>query len=438
MPDPLASPNVSPAAGLPTSTGRTMMPPIRGIKSMVWLNRHARGLTGFYLGLVKPQLLENLCRNDTPCMSRRHLQFTVECIAASSSIAVDEETPSRGLASTEAKKTHSDLLLHAREGHVWLSRYARGSTRCNSGLVYTRHLKERLKAGTGVKLLPQPEKQHPTRNRKPERVKAELGVREVVCRQQQGMVQLNGHEYGCSGHAGPPHPQKIAHTVLEPLHGLEISDSQLQVRAGQQRRVAGMMHLWEVMGRLSAQKNQEKKQQNELTINLLTWPGLPLHGSALHVQPPSSQRTHAHIPQKRGGACSHGPKGEREKRKRGRRKGSGGGERRGRRNSEQKSNIHRAGMTTCVLLVNLESAEMQHGLATTSGIYAGGKAGPSEPILARKSNMITGVTACCPHPSIYGLYYLIDIAAVACSNLWNLSKSVPLRLQNLILKAEDL
>ncbi|KAF8891910.1 hypothetical protein CPB84DRAFT_1938169 [Gymnopilus junonius] len=174
-------------------------------------------------------------------------------------------------------------------------------------------------------------------------------------------------------------PVKQLNGLVEPLHGLEISDSQLQARAGQQR--------------LSAQKNQEKKQQNELAIDLLTWPGLPLHRSALHVQPPSSQRTHAHIPQKRGGACSHGPKGEREERKRGRRKGSGG--------------VLRAALA-------------------------------SEPILARKSNMITGITACCPRPSIYGLYYLIDVATVTCSNLRNLSKSVPLRLQNLILKAEDL
>ncbi|KAF8868285.1 hypothetical protein CPB84DRAFT_1756552 [Gymnopilus junonius] len=109
------------------------------------------------------------------------------------------------------------------------------------------------------------------------------------------------------------------------LHGRKTPDSHLQVREMEE------WWQWYAASMVISTEKAGKNNQNELTISLqtlllLTWPGLPLHGSPLHVQPPSSTKMHAHSAQRRAGACNYDPRGEREGRRGGKRKGSGGGD----------------------------------------------------------------------------------------------------------------
>ncbi|KAF8911117.1 hypothetical protein CPB84DRAFT_1743229 [Gymnopilus junonius] len=113
--------------------------------------------------------------------------------------------------------------------------------------------------------------------------------------------------------------------ALDGLHGRKTPDSHLQVREMEE------WWQWYAASMVISTEKAGKNNQNELTISLqtlllLTWPGLPLHGSPLHVQPPSSTKMHAHSAQRRAGACNYDPRGEREGRRGGKRKGSGGGD----------------------------------------------------------------------------------------------------------------
>jgi len=115
-----------------------------------------------------------------------------------------------------------------------------------------------------------------------------------------------GKRAATATHMSPPIDKKA-----DLAGGGKSSVSHLQAREDKRQRRWAVFasNLWEVRERSSVKKKEEEKRAERVHDSSRTRPvthlgGPPLHGLPLRMYPFSNRKSPAHIPQKRGGACS--------------------------------------------------------------------------------------------------------------------------------------